>query len=449
MTIISGVSSVQQTVSSSVDLTVTQSGALVVANTDAVTGDGSPDIFILGSLAVTGSITGSHAIDINNSSTSFVEVYVGQAGSVLSVDDAISIESSTTLINDGSITSVLREAIFLTHDDGASILSIINNGIISAGRAGILLVAGDGTSTSLLSQGIEIINTGRISAVGIAIDNLSNTEFVSAHITNSGEIIAGSGLSYDGAPGDETIINSGLMSGGINFAAGTDIYKGAAGQVIGLVQGGDGDDILRGGEFDEQFNGDGGDDILKGGAGDDTLNGGADNDTLRGHKGDDVLNGGGGDDVLGGGDGDDELTGSGGKDDLKGRAGADELHGGANKDTIRGGDGDDILTGGGGGDTLNGGRADDTLTGNGGSDIFEFNRNAGDDRITDFEDGSDLIDLTAFGIKPSEYTTFVAPALSNAGGGDTVLDLDAIGGQGSILIEGLAFADADVSDFIL
>ena len=124
------------------------------------------------------------------------------------------------------------------------------------------------------------------------------------------------------------------------------------------------------------------------------------------------------------------------------------MDGGSGGDTLKGGSGDDELIGGSGGDDLHGGRDDDMLTGGDGNDTFYFRRNAGDDVITDFENGSDLIDLSAYGLRPADFATVVAPALSNAGGGDTFLDLDAIGGSGSVLIEGLAFADADAMDFV-
>jgi Ca2+-binding RTX toxin-like protein len=60
-------------------------------------------------------------------------------------------------------------------------------------------------------------------------------------------------------------------------------------------------------------------------------------------------------------------------------------------DTITGGDGDDIITGAGGADSITGGD---------GADTFVFGATAvanGADTITDFETGSDVLDLAAFG----------------------------------------------------
>ena len=53
-------------------------------------------------------------------------------------------------------------------------------------------------------------------------------------------------------------------------------------------------------------------------------------------------------------------------------------------------------------DTLQGGTSDDTMTGGTGADTFVFAANHGADTITDFTDGDDTIDLSAF----SDITDF-------------------------------------------
>src|SRR5690606_5131293 len=69
----------------------------------------------------------------------------------------------------------------------------------------------------------------------------------------------------------------------------------------------------------------------------------------------------------------------------------------------------DTLTGGTGDDSLSGGGSADLLTGGPGADIFDFNAvtdsmlSNDSDRITDFEDGIDLIELTGLGF--SHFTT--------------------------------------------
>jgi len=114
-----------------------------------------------------------------------------------------------------------------------------------------------------------------------------------------------------------------------------------------------------------------------------------------------------------------------------------------------GGQGDDTLGGGNGFDTLHGGRGDDQLSGGAASDTFVLKRRSDDDVITDFQNGMDVVDLTAFGLRPAQFAAVVAPALNDAGGGATFLDLTQLGGNGSVLIQGLAFAQAGASDFVL
>ena len=103
--------------------------------------------------------------------------------------------------------------------------------------------------------------------------------------------------------------------------------------------------------------------------------GGNGKDSLNGTPGDDVLSGGNGKDSLNGGAGDDILSGGNGKDSLFGEAGDDQLTGGRSKDLLVGGSGNNQLTG---------GKAKDT---------FGVLDTDGVDRITDFEQGKDLLGL--------------------------------------------------------
>ena len=94
--------------------------------------------------------------------------------------------------------------------------------------------------------------------------------------------------------------------------------------------------------------------------------------------------------ALGGGDevragrGADMVWGGSGRDLLLGQGGADELRGGREGDRLRGGEGADRLDGGAGSDALSGGA---------GADVFVFA--AGRDRVLDFEDGTDTIEIAA------------------------------------------------------
>lgn len=232
---------------------------------------------------------------------------------------------------------------------------------------------------------------------------------------------------------------------------GDDALFGGAG--ADLLGGGSGGDLLKGGD---------GRDILLGGAGDDALHGGDGRDTLHGRAGSDRLFGGAGGDMLTGSGGADHLRGGAGHDRLSGQGGEDQLHGGAGNDVIFGGRGDDRLFGHAGGDQLRGGMGRDLLQGGGGDDVltgghdgpsgdgaadhFVFLPRAagggGQDRITDFEDGRDLLDLTGFGF--ADFDTQIA-ALSQPEAAGLVLTF-APGHL--VVIETLAFSDFGAADVL-
>lgn len=98
------------------------------------------------------------------------------------------------------------------------------------------------------------------------------------------------------------------------------------------------------------------------------VNAGNGNDRVEGGDGDDDINGGLGNDKIRGRGGDDEISGGGGNDDCRGDAGDDVLFGDAGRDVLRGGDEDDSLSGGSDRDTLFGDSGDDSLDGDEGRD---------------------------------------------------------------------------------
>jgi len=87
------------------------------------------------------------------------------------------------------------------------------------------------------------------------------------------------------------------------------------------------------------------------------------------------------------------LYGSSGVDLIKAGAGADRLYGRAGNDTLRGDTGNDSLHGEGGRDTLDGGAGNDLLSGGADADVFRFTGKWGSDKVADFQDGIDRIDL--------------------------------------------------------
>ena len=312
-------------------------------------------------------------------------------------------------------------------------------------------------------------------------------------------IHGGGGKDYiEGGAGDDTLVggsgNDALYGGAdddrLYGGSGRDELHGDAGD--DTLYGGEGDDTLYGGAGDDTLHGgterdllygEGGKDTLDGGAGDDWLDGGANDDTLTGGAGDDTLTGGRGNDtfIFASGHGEDRIvdfaSGSDvidlsaivqitGFDDLTvtaegGNAVIDlTAHGGGRitfegispgdldaedftfyQNTHTGTDGADTLTGGAGDDTLTGGRGNDTLTGNEGADTFVFAADQGDDTVTDFTDGEDLIDLSAF-TDISQFSDLTATQEGN----DVKIDLSAYGG-GTITLQNILLADIDGNDF--
>lgn len=136
--------------------------------------------------------------------------------------------------------------------------------------------------------------------------------------------------------------------------------------------------------------------------------------TIHAGAGEDTVFAGYGADTVHGGAGDDLILGWGVLADsipyreayARDADGSDVLHGGAGRDTLRGGGGDDALHGGAGDDLLEGGTGADTLTGGAGADIFVFGAldarsrlpvyDTQGDVVTDFEGGTDRLDLSAF-----------------------------------------------------
>lgn len=208
----------------------------------------------------------------------------------------------------------------------------------------------------------------------------------------------------------------------INGAGGNDILVGGLG--VDTINGGDDNDVILGSQGGDLLNGDAGNDTLRGGADNDMLNGGADNDTLDGGSGADALDGGAGVDraqytsatagvvasLDSGGTGGDamgdtfnnieNLYGSFHADILEGDANNNLMVGLAGNDELEGLGGNDRLIGSAGDDRLDGGDGNDILIGQADADTFVFSgtSSVGElDRIIDFEDGVDMIELDFFG----------------------------------------------------
>lgn len=109
-------------------------------------------------------------------------------------------------------------------------------------------------------------------------------------------------------------------------------------------------------------------------------------------------------DALYGTTGGNTIKGLGGDDTISGRAGHDKLHGGSGNDALAGDSGNDRLYGDSGRDTLTGGAGKDTLTGGSGADAFRFKGKWSADKIVDFRNSSDRIDLRGNGLSFKELS---------------------------------------------
>ena len=271
--------------------------------------------------------------------------------------------------------------------------------------------------------------------------------------TSANELIEGSELAdtLDGAGGNDTL-NGFEGNDSIIGGRGTDLIDGGDGNdtIVGgpnlFSEGeeplGSAPDTLIGGLGDDTISGWGNSALMLGGAGNDNLQGGPDarSDTLDGGTGADTLIGQGGADVYivdsvldfvaeyeydSYAPGTTDATGD--VDEIRStiswvlrdwnddgfnienltllgsasiNATANEvgnvLTGNSGSNLLSALAGDDTIDGGGGNDTIDGGTGDDLMTGGSGADTFIINSLSGDDTITDFDVGIDVLDLSAF-----------------------------------------------------
>jgi hypothetical protein len=168
--------------------------------------------------------------------------------------------------------------------------------------------------------------------------------FVSVDYVDGVTVTDGTGASHDyvGADADHLTIRGG--DGNDRITVDPTIANGLR------LEGGDGDDRIRGGAGSDQ---------IYGGAGRDYLEGGMGNDTMDAGRGNDILYGGQGNDVMEGGKGDDYVEGGKGNDTMWGGQGNDVVSGGRGDDRIAGDDGNDVMYGGAGQDRMWGGLGND------------------------------------------------------------------------------------------
>lgn len=248
-------------------------------------------------------------------------------------------------------------------------------------------------------------------------------------------------VSYSSESADILITLGGSGAGGS--------AQGDALRNVEWITAGSGNDEIRGDGADNLFLGLDGEDLLVGGGGNDDLRGGNDNDVLVGGAGADVLRGDAGSDrvsyslsSVGIDINLDNLTAATG-----GEAAGDTFYsieratGSTGADRIVGTSGANTLDGFIGNDTLNGGQGNDALIGGAGTDTFEFYSGFGDDRIIDFANGVELVDV-------SNVLGASAASLNVGIGGNGYVVID-FSGPDSIEFTGFTnVADITSADFI-
>ncbi len=195
-----------------------------------------------------------------------------------------------------------------------------------------------------------------------------------------------------------------------------------------------------------------------GNASNNALYGNYGNNTLSGLDGNDFIDGGAGGDTMLGGLGDDTFVVDSVLDTVTENAGEGtdtvlshanytlgdnlerlRLQGSANLNAT-GNSENNILFGNSGDNRITGGAGDDGLNGLAGNDTFVFELGSGNDLIGDFENGSDLIDISGWNI--TDFNDLLITEFN----GDTTITFD--GATDSVVIDNTASNNIDASDFI-
>jgi Ca2+-binding RTX toxin-like protein len=377
--------------------------ASTVANSGTVIADGSA-IAIDGADSAAqnaGTLFGLTGITVGFGSTGAT---VTNSGTIIASTESSFDESrgmnvygdGNTLSNTGRIESE-DTGIRISGGTTASTETLFNGGFVIAGDTALQTVDGTALDRVLVTNsgtlqggtlGVEHTTAGRLFLTNLAGGQIvaMNGDAVrladatgGSRVENFGTIASSFGDAVDVSAvtsgGGLTLVNHGLVEGAVVGGAMITFLRNFG--TMDLVSLGAANDQVRNGGFiDAQV-------LL--GAGNDLFNGrgGTVEGTIDGGRNDDTLIGGAGDDTMTGGAENDSLTGNGGDDSLLGSVGNDTLAGGADNDRLNGGAGTDVLEGGNGADRF----------------VFSSGADAGlglgADRIADFEQGEDRIDLSA------------------------------------------------------
>jgi hypothetical protein len=328
---------------------------------------------------------------------------------------------SSRLFGNGGDDTMLggggRDSLF-GGDGNDTITSDGDGGRYEGGAGNDLMESGDGNETMLGGDGNDTIDHSWFNGAYNFDMTSGLTNYSGESYTGFETVLMGGGDdSVGGTTGNDTV-DGGAGNDSLFGLAGDDDLTGGAGR--DTLDGGAGNDTLNGGAGND--NGRGGDDAdtLTLGGGRDKGFGGAGNDTLNGGSGRDRLEGGSGDDAILGGGGKNKMLGDGGNDTLQGGGGADNMDGGAGDDLLFGNGGKDRMFGGFGADTFRGGSGGDTMDGGAGADVFVFGQGSGRDRVLNFEDGIDRIDLEGVAFGDLTITSFALGVRVTLDAGDRV-----------------------------
>ncbi|MBU2580479.1 MAG: hypothetical protein KJ622_02010, partial [Alphaproteobacteria bacterium] len=267
------------------------------------------------------------------------------------------------------------------------------------------------------------------------VDSVIGTDFADTYTAAGGftSKFGGDNSEFEGGGGDDIITGNGntrIAYTQASEAVRVDLELGTASTVSGLVANVGSDSFIginaaRGSAFADELLGSSGNDRLRGQGGNDFIDGRGGIDRVEYlNDGADVIV-----DLRAGAIGEGTAQdGYGTTDTLVGIenilgavAGNDQLFGDAGNNEIRGEGGNDLIDGGAGDDRLLGGFGDDEQTGGAGFDQFEYFGGDGNDTITDFTVGEDVVRLRG-GTGVTDFSDLVVSDDGNGNAHVTLLD---------------------------
>ena len=277
-----------------------------------------------------------------------------------------------------------------------SINSLYNAGIIDANVGISAEVDNDST---IVNDRSGLIN-GQFSGISVYASGGTDTSII-----NRGTIISAD-YAVVGPSGDNRIINRGSMTGDIWLQDGDDVFDGRRGTLKGVIEGGGGNDTFI---IDDAATG-----IIE------LLGGGT--DTVRSSAGF-------------------QLTSAFEHLFLTGKRNIDGRGNGGNN-LITGNLGDNDLVGSGGLDVISGGAGDDRLFGGMQQDVFVFGTDFAHDKIMNFQNGVDLINIDEWDAA-SNFQRVLRHTTEKNG------NLIIRAGHDQLTIEGMIKAELDAGDFVV